>query len=175
VGGPADHGTFVTADGVALDGAIVDRMAAAGIVAGATEAWLPDGPPVPPVAAARLEQCWRNFGRMHRAGVGVLCCSDAGVGPGKPHDVLPHGLILFSRLGFTNLQALRSATGPAAQACGVGDLKGRLRPGLRRRSSGGRRRSDDRHARPATARRPGAGSALVRSTWSSEHPICATG
>jgi imidazolonepropionase-like amidohydrolase len=124
-----EHCTFVTADGVALDENTVDRLAAAGTYVGATEAWLPDGPPFPPVAAARLEQCWRNFARMHRAGVQVVCCSDAGIGPRKPHDVLPHGLILFSRMGLSNAEALSSATSLAARACGVADRKGRLLPG----------------------------------------------
>ena len=83
-----EHATFVTAGGVELDERTVDRMAVAGTAVGATEAWLPDGPPLPAVAAGRLEQCWANFARMHRAGVRVVCCSDAGIGPRKPHDVL---------------------------------------------------------------------------------------
>ena len=124
-----EHCTFATADGVSLDENTVDRLAASGTFVGATEAWLPDGPPFPPVAASRLEQCWRNFARMYRAGVHVVCCSDAGIGPRKPHDVLPHGLILFSRMGFSNAEALTSATSLAARACGVADRKGRLLPG----------------------------------------------
>jgi imidazolonepropionase-like amidohydrolase len=124
-----EHCTFVTVDGVSMEENTVHRLAASGTFVGATEAWLPDGPPLPPVAAGRLEQCWRNFARMHRAGVQVVCCSDAGIGPRKPHDVLPHGLILFSRMGFTNAEALTSATSLAARACGVADRKGRLLPG----------------------------------------------
>jgi imidazolonepropionase-like amidohydrolase len=124
-----EHCTFVTVDGVSMDEKTVHQMAAAGTFVGATEAWRPDGPVLSPVVASRLEQCWRNFARMHRAGVPVVCCSDAGIGPRKPHDVLPHGLILFSRIGFTNAEALASATSLAAQACGVADRKGRLLPG----------------------------------------------
>ena len=63
-----EHCTFATADGVALDENTVERLAALGTFVGATEAWLPDGPPFPPAAASRLEQCWRNFARMHRPG-----------------------------------------------------------------------------------------------------------
>ena len=124
-----EHCTFATADGVSLDENTVDRLAVSGTFVGATEAWLPDGPPFPPAVASRLEQCWRNFARMHRAGVQVVCCSDAGIGPRKPHDVLPHGLILFSQMGFTNAEALTSATSLAAQSCGIADRKGRLLPG----------------------------------------------
>jgi len=43
--------------------------------------------------------------------------------------VLPHGLILFSRMGFSNAEALTSATSLAARACGIADRKGRLLPG----------------------------------------------
>ena len=124
-----EHCTFVTAGGVELDERTVDRMAVAGTAVGATEAWLPDGPPLPAVAAGRLEQCWANFARMHRAGVWVVCCSDAGIGHRKPHDVLPHGVILFASLGFSTVDALVSATSLAADACGLGHRKGRLATG----------------------------------------------
>lgn len=55
-----------------------------------------------------------------------MCCSDAGIGPRKPHGVLPHGIMLFGSLGFTNAEALASATSVAAQACGLADRKGRI-------------------------------------------------
>ncbi len=124
-----EHCTFVTAGGVELDERTVDRLAAARVSVGATEAWLPDGPPLPAVAAERLEQCWANFVHMHRSGVRVVCCSDAGIGPRKPHDVLPHGAILFASLGFTALDALGSVTSLAADVCGLGHRKGRLAKG----------------------------------------------
>ena len=85
-----EHATFLTADGVEFDADTVDRLAAAGVFVGATEAWLPGGPPLPPADAVRLEQCRANVVRMQRAGVRVVCSSDAGVGSRKPHDVLPH-------------------------------------------------------------------------------------
>jgi imidazolonepropionase-like amidohydrolase len=124
-----EHCTFVTAGGVDLDERTVDRMAMAGTAVGATEAWSPDGPPLPAVATGRIEQCWANFARMHRAGVRVVCCSDAGIGPRKPHDVLPHGAILFASLGFSTVDALVSVTSLAADACGLGHRKGRLATG----------------------------------------------
>ncbi len=124
-----EHGTFVTDTGVEPDAETIAAMARAGTFVGATEAWLPDGPPLPPVAASRLEWCWENFVRMHREGVRIVCCSDAGIGPRKPHGVLPHGIMLFGSLGFTNAEALASATSMAAQACGLADRKGRIAPG----------------------------------------------
>lgn len=124
-----EHCTFATETGVELDRTTVDAMAAAGTFVGATEAWLPDGPPLPPVAVARLDRCWANFALMHRAGVRVVCCSDAGIGPRKPHDVLPHGVVLFGSIGFSNADALAAATAHAAAACGCAHRKGRILPG----------------------------------------------
>jgi imidazolonepropionase-like amidohydrolase len=108
----------------------VDRLAAAGVFVGATEAWLPGGPPLPPADAVRLEQCRANVVRMQRAGVRVVCSSDAGVGSRKPPDVLPHGVVLFASLGFSTVEALAAVTSVAARACGVGSRKGRLAPGF---------------------------------------------
>lgn len=132
VAGGADgieHCTFVTETGVELDLATVDAMAAAGTFVGATEGFLPGAPPPPLVAASRLERCRANLGLMHRAGVRVICSSDAGVVPGKPHDVLPHAVMVFGSIGFSNADALAAATAHAAEACGLAHRKGRIRPG----------------------------------------------
>ena len=60
----------------------------------------------------------------------MVCSSDAGVGSRKPHDVLPHGVVLFASLGFSTVEALAAATSVAARACGVGSRNGRLAPGF---------------------------------------------
>ncbi len=70
-----------------------------------------------------------NFVRMHREGVRLVCCSDAGVGPRKPHGGLPWGIIRLGSFGLTNAEALASATTVAAEACGVADRKGRIATG----------------------------------------------
>src|SRR5215475_2623098 len=102
---------------------IADAVAA-GVYVSTTAAGLPGELP------AHLVQIGENFARMHRAGVRLVCSSDAGVRPWKPHDSLPHGVIDFgARLGFTSAQALASATSLAAQACAVGDRKGKIAPG----------------------------------------------
>ncbi|PZS27877.1 MAG: amidohydrolase [Pseudonocardiales bacterium] len=124
-----EHCTFVTETGVGLDLGTVDAMAAAGTFVGATEGFLPGAPPPPPTAASRLERARANLGLMHRAGVRVICSSDAGVVPSKPHDVLPHGVMLFGSIGFSNAGALAAATAHAAEACGLAHRKGRIRPG----------------------------------------------
>jgi Imidazolonepropionase and related amidohydrolases len=66
---------------------------------------------------------------MHDEGVRLVCCSDAGAGPRKPHGVLPRGVIHFGSIGLTSAEALASATTVAAQACGIADRKGRVAAG----------------------------------------------
>ena len=68
---------------------------------------------------------------MHAQGVRIISGSDAGIGPRKPHDVLPHGIALFGSIGWSNAEALVAATTAlAATACGRDDRKGRLLPGF---------------------------------------------
>ncbi|HET9256691.1 MAG TPA: amidohydrolase family protein [Pseudonocardiaceae bacterium] len=60
-----------------------------------------------------------------------MCGTDAGVGPPKPHDVLPYGVARLADIGgYSPIEALRAATSAAAQACGVGSRKGRIAPGF---------------------------------------------
>jgi len=106
-----EHGSFFTEDGVEADWRTVDAMVKAGTFVGATEVFLPTEV-VAPYVAERLEQRSANFARMHREGVRLVCCSDAGVGPRKPHGGLPWGIIRLGSFGLTNLEALASALGP---------------------------------------------------------------
>jgi hypothetical protein len=49
------------------------------------------------------------------AGVNVVCGTDAGIGPIKPHGILPHaGEMLVHTVGFNPMDALRSMTSRAA-------------------------------------------------------------
>jgi imidazolonepropionase-like amidohydrolase len=123
-----EHGSFFTADGIDLVWETVEAMANAGTFVGATEAWLPEGPMLAPHLAERLNQRSENFYRMHRRGVRIVCCSDSGVGPRKPHGILPRGAIHFGSIGFSNSEALASVTSLAAQACGLEHRKGRIAP-----------------------------------------------
>jgi imidazolonepropionase-like amidohydrolase len=123
-----EHGSFFTEDGVEPDWGIVEAMVKAGTFVGATEVFLP-GEALHSYVAGRLERRSANFVRMHREGVRLICCSDAGVGPRKPHGGLPWGIIRLGSFGLTNTEALASATTVAAEACGVADRKGRIAPG----------------------------------------------
>ncbi|WKX73651.1 amidohydrolase family protein [Streptomyces sp. XD-27] len=124
-----EHASFFTEDGVDPDWRTVAAVVEAGTFVGATEAWLPTGSMVAPHMAKRVEQRSANFARMHREGARLVCCSDAGAGPRKPHGVLPHGIIRLGSLGLTNTEALASATTLAAQACRLADRKGRIAVG----------------------------------------------
>ena len=124
-----EHCTFLTADDVRCDWELVDQIAAAGIHVSATEAWAPSSEPFPPAAAARIERVWENLQRMHRLGVRLSISSDAGIGPRKPHGVLPHGAVLFAGLGMTNHDALTAVTARPAAACRLGHRKARLTAG----------------------------------------------
>ncbi|MBA2472927.1 MAG: hypothetical protein H0V41_12075 [Pseudonocardiales bacterium] len=41
--------------------------------------------------------------------------TDAGVAPFKPYEVLPYGIVTLTKIGMTNLEALRAATSVAAR------------------------------------------------------------
>jgi len=61
--------------------------------------------------------------------VPLTISSDAGIAPHKPHDVLPWGVALGVSVGFGSAEALRAVTSVAADACQVGDRKGRIAAG----------------------------------------------
>jgi len=125
-----EHVTFFTADGVSADLALLDRIAASGVVVSVTAGTIPGGPAPPPAIAPRMTAIAANHSRMFRAGATMVPGTDAGVTPGKPHDVLPYALqALVDRIGMTPAQALRSATSIAADAIGLTGAKGRIAPG----------------------------------------------
>jgi imidazolonepropionase-like amidohydrolase len=125
-----EHVTFFTADGVSADPALLDRIAASGVVVSVTAGSIPTGPAPPPAIAQRLAAILANHGRMFRAGATMIPGTDAGVSPGKPHDVLPYALrALVEQIGMTPLQALRAVTSIAASAMGLGGSKGRIAAG----------------------------------------------
>lgn len=125
-----EHVTFFTADGVGADPALLDRIAASGVVVSVTAGSIPGGSAPPPAIAQRMAAIVVNHSRMFRAGATMVPGTDAGVLPGKPHDVLPYALrALVERIGMTPVQALRSATSIAASAIGLAGTKGRIAAG----------------------------------------------
>jgi imidazolonepropionase-like amidohydrolase len=71
-----------------------------------------------------------EIAQLYRAGVLMVSGADSGIGPSKPHGVLPHAVTELVQAGVPAAEALASATGAAADACGLTSVTGRLRPGL---------------------------------------------
>jgi imidazolonepropionase-like amidohydrolase len=124
-----EHCSFRTQTGAQADPVIVDALVQAGVTVSATLGHLPDEP-VPPHIAELIPQFSRVLAQVRASGARVVCSSDAGISRAKPHDVLPWGLAdMVSLIGFSTVEALRSATSVAADVCRVGDRKGRIAPG----------------------------------------------
>jgi imidazolonepropionase-like amidohydrolase len=116
-----EHGLFET---LAPESAVADAIAAAGLYVSDTASFVP-----PPEPNPRLREIEHGFAVMRSAGVRLILTSDAGINPSVPHDALPHGVLRLSRIGMSNVEALRAVTSSAAAACGVGDRVGRLAAG----------------------------------------------
>jgi imidazolonepropionase-like amidohydrolase len=124
-----EHVTFFTADGVHADPAMLDRIAASDMVVSVTAGTMPHAPAPPPAVRQRMSSIVANHGRMFRAGATMVPGTDAGVSPGKPHNVLPYALLaLVDQIGMTPQQALQAATSVAARAIGR-TSKGRIAAG----------------------------------------------
>ncbi len=124
-----EHVTFITADGVAADPATMDAIVESGVVVSATVGQVPGRGEPPPFVRRRLNAVIENWTQLHRCGARIVPGTDAGLGPIKPHDVLPYALGDLTKLGMTNVEALRATTSVAADACGLTGRKGRLIPG----------------------------------------------
>lgn len=125
-----EHCSFLAADGVAERPDVIAALAAAGTTVSATIATRFDRGGVPPGIAARLTGLMRQVGRLRDAGVPLVCSSDAGIGPAKPHGVLPYAMdVAVGRCGWSTVDTLRALTALPAALCGLADRAGRLAPG----------------------------------------------
>ena len=131
-----EHCTSVTAHGAHVDGTLAAALAASGIALCLTLGSDP-AVAVPPeivamAARAGLSQAALQDGvtRLHRAGARIVAGSDAGLGPAKPHGILPRTLAEYVDSGMPAVAALHTATAAAAEACGLGGRKGRIRAGF---------------------------------------------
>lgn len=131
-----EHCNCVTPAGMGAPDDLLDRLAESGIA-------------VCPTLMARLARVARSptesaftqrfgitegsvrthVGRMHRAGVRIIAGTDGGIATAKPHGIVHTGISGLAASGLSAAEALASATSLAAQACGLGTSKGRLRPG----------------------------------------------
>jgi imidazolonepropionase-like amidohydrolase len=131
-----EHCTCVTADGIRMEPALADAIAAAGIAACPTMARRPGIVPLPRVQAAldRAHMAWGDrypqIAALHRAGVTLVAGVDAGINPAKPHGIMRESVVELVTSGLSTTDALAAGTGVAARACGLGERTGRLATGL---------------------------------------------
>jgi imidazolonepropionase-like amidohydrolase len=124
-----EHCTFFSADGVDADPAVLEQLAASRSVISMTAAVVP-GPVVYPAMQERLAAILANHATLYHSGARIVCSSDAGVGPNKPHSALPHGVSGFlPSIGMTNAEAINNVTAFAAEVCGIADCAGTLQAG----------------------------------------------
>ena len=126
-----EHGVFLTEEIVAhmrRDGTFLvptlnapTAIAAGGLAAG-----------IPPFMVRKSEQVVpahvASFQLAHRAGVRIAAGADSGT-PLNFHGSLLPELMLMVKYGMTPLEAIRSATGTAAECLGLGEVTGRVAPG----------------------------------------------
>ena len=125
-----EHCSFITAEGRCepVEEVLV-LIAASDVAVSATVGHVPGAVP-PAFVAANIDIMLGMLGRLREFGATVVAGTDAGVGLGKPHDILPTALIDFVDGGMSTLDGLRALTSVAAKTCRVGDRKGRLAPGF---------------------------------------------
>lgn len=140
-----EHLTGICEDGSVLSDDLLERVAAAGILADPTmgsdlslAASLPPPPPQVAEIMARFgmdmmtffNQRYADVGRMRDHGVRVVPGVDSGAMPLKRHGNAWRAVTDLVTAGYPVAEALAAGTAGAADACGVGDLTGALRPGL---------------------------------------------
>jgi imidazolonepropionase-like amidohydrolase len=124
-----EHCTFYAESGhVEPDADTLARIAKQGITISATVG-RDRTQPVPPFVTANYDTMVGAIRNFVELGGKVVVGTDAGVGPAKPHDILPAAVIDLTTLGLDEREILATLTARAAAACGVGDRKGRLAPG----------------------------------------------
>jgi imidazolonepropionase-like amidohydrolase len=124
-----EHFSFMTADSVVADDALVDAVVAAGMRVVLTPGSAPGKPSPLPDAAVQLPLLLALQRRLVEVGVWVALGSDGGVGPNKPHDVMPYAVAMTTWTGRSPMEALTAATARAGEAVGLGGQVGVLRPG----------------------------------------------
>lgn len=126
-----EHVSFMTPDAGEANADAIAAVAASGIFASLTLGIdrAAGAPELPPEIATRAAAILGAYRELARRGAKVVLGTDAGTAPFKPHDVLPIAVAQLAALGVSPVDALAAATSRAADACGVGRRKGRVRVG----------------------------------------------
>ncbi|MFI5844503.1 amidohydrolase family protein [Catenuloplanes sp. NPDC051500] len=126
-----EHATFMTPDGPVAPEWLIPEIAASRVFVDPTAGMTPTGnSDLAAVITANFDKLVAPYRLMRDLGVRFINGSDAGVGPGKPHDVLSYAVEHSLRFGLTPADALATVTSLAASACGIDDHKGFVRPGM---------------------------------------------
>ncbi|MEU8250730.1 amidohydrolase family protein [Nonomuraea sp. NPDC048916] len=125
-----EHCSFFTEDFVEVDYGLLARLAASRLVVSITAGLAPVSAPLPPRMALLMPALRESLRAMSAARVSFVIGTDAGIGPVKPHGVLPYGAQMLVEHDFEPLDVLRSITSGAARHCRVADRKGRIAPGF---------------------------------------------
>ena len=123
-----EHCSFMSCEGVEQRPALVERLAVSQIPVVLTAGQLP-GSAAHPAIAARMPALVAHAQSLVAAGVRTVLATDAGVSPGKPHDVLRHAIAQVVTGGVPATEALHQATARAADAVGLRGRAGRVRSG----------------------------------------------
>jgi imidazolonepropionase-like amidohydrolase len=123
-----EHCTFWAADGVDSAPELIAELGRRRAFVSISGGFLPGLPLGSPEIVARAAAVMANYAALHESGARIVCGTDAGITPAKPHDVLPYGVVALTR-AMSNVEALSSATAVAAQACGIDDRKGTIAVG----------------------------------------------
>jgi imidazolonepropionase-like amidohydrolase len=126
-----EHATFMTADGVDAPETVIHTIASRQIAVGWTVGRDPDhAGTVPPQIASRMADLGAARRRLYQSGAVLAPGSDAGVTRAKPHDVLRFAPEDLAAAGLGPAEILQAMTSGTAQACGLGNRKGRIAAGF---------------------------------------------
>ncbi len=127
-----EHCSCLTPTGIEAPDGLLESLAAGGIAVCPTLGRTGDLGAVPP-ALQRIGVTWEArlaiVARMQQAGVTLVSGVDAGIAEVKPHGIVACAVADLVAGGVGTGAALASATSVAADACGLGNRKGRLRAG----------------------------------------------
>jgi imidazolonepropionase-like amidohydrolase len=140
-----EHFTGLVQNGQELPDEVLERTAAAGVTVDPTLGvdWaVVEAMPAPPPAIQELakrtgldfygfhSQRIDMVGRMREHGVRVVTGMDSGAAPTKRHGRIDLAIGDLVTAGYPMAEALATATSVAADACGLANVTGSLRPGL---------------------------------------------
>lgn len=131
-----EHCSCMTPEGVRTPPALAARLADSGMPVCPTLGRTPGVDPPPQLLAvlevmgATYDDHLAHVAVLHGAGVTLLAGTDAGIGPGKRHGLVPVAVAELVSCGVPPSVALSGATALAARACELDGRTGRLAAGL---------------------------------------------